>query len=109
LFKFASRPNLHLTGSASRDLPEVREFDLECDRASTKTGALAVSPDLVDNLSQLITRGFVGEEIDRKGVLGADRFPDPIGADGPFVDAARCPLMLYPPTPRWEVNELFEI
>ena len=29
LFEFASRPDLHLTGAASRDLPEVGEFDLE--------------------------------------------------------------------------------
>jgi hypothetical protein len=41
LFEFASRPDLHLTGTASRDLLEVSELDLERDCAAAKTGALA--------------------------------------------------------------------
>jgi hypothetical protein len=55
-----------LAGAASRDLLEVSELDLECDRAPANTGALAVPPDLVDDLTQRITRGFVGDEIGGK-------------------------------------------
>jgi hypothetical protein len=94
LFEFASRPDLHLTSAASRDLTEVGELDLERDCAAASTGALAVSPHLVDNLSKRITRGFVGEEIGGKRVLGADGFPYPIGTDRPLIDAARNPVIV---------------
>jgi hypothetical protein len=94
LFEFASRPDLHLTGAASRDLPEVGEFDLERNGAAASTGALAVPPNLVDDLSKRVTRGFVGEEIGGECVLGADGFSYPIGPDGPLVDAARNPVIV---------------
>ena len=94
LFEFASRPDLHLTGAASRDLLKVSEFDLERDCAAPKAGTLAVPPHLVDDLSKRITRGFVGEEIGGKRVLGSDGFSYPIGPDGPLVDAARNPVIV---------------
>jgi hypothetical protein len=74
LFEFASRPDRHLTGVASRDLPEVGKLNLERDGASTSPGALAVSPDLVDDLPEPTLRRFVGEQTDRKRVLGTDGF-----------------------------------
>ena len=79
---------------ASRDLPEVSELDLECSGTPTNTGALAVLPDLADDLAESITRGFVGEEIGGKRALGTDRFPYSIGADGPLVDAPRSPVII---------------
>ena len=94
MFEFALRSDLHLTGAASRDLPEVGEFDLERDCAAASTGALAVSPHFVDDLSKRITRGLVSEEIGGERVLGADGFSYPIGADGPLVDAARNPVIV---------------
>jgi hypothetical protein len=94
LFEFPSRPDLHLTGAASRDLLEVSEFDLERDCAAAEPGALAVPPNLVDDLSQRVARRFVGEEIGGKCVLGADRFSFSISADRPLVDAARNPVVV---------------
>ena len=61
LFEFASRPDLHLTGAASRDLLEVGELDLECDCAAANPRALAVTPNLVDDFSKRVPRRFVGE------------------------------------------------
>src|SRR4029077_18939757 len=69
-------------------------LELERDCAPTNTGALAVPPDLVDDLSERITRGLVGEEIGGKSVLDTDGFPEPIGADGPLVDAPRSPVIV---------------
>jgi hypothetical protein len=94
LFELASRPDLRLPGAASCDLLEVSEFDFECDGAPTNTGALAVPPDLVDDLSEGIPPGFVGDEIDGKRVLGSGGFPYPIGANGPLVDPARNPVLV---------------
>jgi hypothetical protein len=79
LFEFASRPDLHHTCAASRDLLEVSELDLECDCAAADTGVLAVPPHLVHDLSKRIARGFAGEEIGGKRVLGAYGFSYPIG------------------------------
>ena len=70
LFEFASRSDLHLTGAASRDLPEISEFDLERDGAAASSRALALPPHLIDDLSKRITCSFVGEEIGGK-VLSA--------------------------------------
>ena len=94
LFEFVTGCDRYLNGAASRDLPEVSELDLECDGAPANTGALTGLLDLVDDLSECITRGFVGEKISGKRVLGADRFPYPIGADGPLVGAARGPVIV---------------
>jgi hypothetical protein len=60
----------------------------------TSTGALAVLPDLVNDLSERITRGFVGEEIDSKRVLGADGFPYPIRPDRALVDTPCSPVIV---------------
>src|SRR5437879_10767610 len=65
LFEFAARRDSYLAGAASRDLPEVGELDLQRDGAPARPGALAVAPDLVDDVSKLILRGFVGEQVDR--------------------------------------------
>ncbi len=89
LFELASRRDLGPIGTASRDHPEIGELDLECDCAAANSQSLAVRPHLVNNLAKRIPRGLVGEEIGRKRVLGADRFVDPIGADGALVDAAQ--------------------
>src|SRR6516164_4435853 len=78
LFKFASRPDRHLTGAAARDNPKVGELDLERDGAAASAGALAVTPHLIDDLAKRALRGFVGEEIGGEGVLGADGFAYPI-------------------------------
>ena len=94
LFEFASGRDLHLTGAASRDLLEVRKFYFECNRPAARAGALTIYPDLVDDLAERVPRGFVGEEIGGKRVLGTDRFSYPIGADGPLVDAARSPVIV---------------
>jgi hypothetical protein len=48
---------------AARDLLEVGELDLEHDRAAPSTGALAVLPDLVDDLLERVTRRLVDEEV----------------------------------------------
>jgi hypothetical protein len=56
LFEFASRPDLHQTCAASRDLLEVSELDLERDCAAADTGVLAVPPHLVHDLSKRIAR-----------------------------------------------------
>ena len=50
IFQLALRPDLNLTGAAARDELEVRELHLERDGAAANTGALAVSPHLVDDL-----------------------------------------------------------
>src|SRR5262249_31941612 len=94
LFELASRPDRHLAGAAARDNPKVGELDLERDGAAASAGALAVAPYLVDDLSKRVPRGFVSEEIGGERVLGADGFAYPIGADGPFVDAARGPVII---------------
>ena len=75
LFKFDTRRNRYLTGSASRDLPEIGELDLQRDGAATSPGALAVAPDRVDDVPQLISSRLDGEEIDRKRILGAHALP----------------------------------
>jgi hypothetical protein len=54
----------------------------------------AVPHHLGDDLSKRTMRGFVGEEIDGKRVLGADGFSYPVGMDRPLVDAARSPVMV---------------
>src|SRR5439155_10766747 len=73
---------------------QVSELDLECDGTTANTGALAVPPELVDDLLESVTRGFVGEEIGGKRVLSPDGFPYPIGADGPLVDAPCSPVIV---------------
>src|SRR5262249_9792808 len=94
LFQLASRPDLYLTGAASRDLVEVSELDLERDGAPTNTRALAVLPHLVDDLLQSITGGFIVEEVSGKRVLGSHGFPYPIGTHRPFVNAASSPVVV---------------
>src|SRR5262249_47577363 len=93
LFELALRPDRHLTGAA-RDNLKVGELDLERDGAAANAGALAIAPYLVDDFSKRVSRGFVGEEIGGEGVLGADGFAYPVGADRPFVDAARGPVII---------------
>ena len=61
LFEFASGPDQHLTGVASRDLPEVGKLDFERDGAPTSAGAFAVLPNLANDLSKLISHCVVGE------------------------------------------------
>ena len=85
---------MHLTGAAARNDLKVTELDLERDRAAANAGALAIAPDLVDNLSKRIPRHFVGEEIGGKRVLGPNGFAYPVGADGPLVDPARRPVIV---------------
>ena len=82
-----------ITGAASGDLPEVGEFDLECDGTGAETGALAVSPNLSNNLLKRCTRSFEGKQIGGKCVLGADGFAHPVGTDRPLVDASRYPVI----------------
>jgi hypothetical protein len=72
LFEFASGRDLDLIGAASRDPPEVGKLDFECNRPAAHAGALTIRPDLVDDLSERVTRGFVCEEIDGKRALSAD-------------------------------------
>src|SRR6516162_3913196 len=106
LFELASRPDRHLTGAAARDDLKVGELDLERDGAAASAGALAVVPYLVDNLSKRVPRGFVGEEICGERVLRADGFAYPVGADGPFVDAARSPVIVGAHFPEMLLQEL---
>ncbi len=51
-------------------------------------------PDFVDDFSKGITRGFVGEEIGWKRVLGADGLSYPVGTDRALVDSARNPVIV---------------
>jgi hypothetical protein len=95
-----------LTGAAPRDDLKVGELDLERDGPAANAGALAVVPYLVDDLSKRVPRGFVGEEIGGERVLGADGFAYPIGADGPFVDAARGPVIIGTHLPEMLLQEL---
>jgi hypothetical protein len=83
-FKRRFGEDRQLTGSASGDLSEVSELYLERNGSPASAGALAVTPDLVDDVPQLIPRRVVGDEIYRKRVLGTDGFPYPIGPDGPL-------------------------
>src|SRR5215472_8632720 len=106
LFELASRPDRDLTGAAARDDPKIGELDLERDGAAANAGALAVVPHFVDDLSKRVPRGFVGEEIGGECVLGADGFAYPIGADGPFVDAARGPVIIGAHFPEMLLQEL---
>src|SRR6516225_4264986 len=106
LFELASRPNRDLTGAAARDDLKVGELDLERHGAAANAGALAVVPYLVDDLSKRVPRGFVGEEIGGECVLGADGFAYPIGADRPFVDAARGPVIVRAHFPEMLLQEL---
>src|SRR6516162_5649498 len=106
LFELASRPDRHLTGAATRDDPKVGELDLERHGATANAGALAVVPYLVDDLSKCVPRGFVDEEIGGERVLGADGFAYPIGVDGPFVDAARGPVIVGAHFPEMLLQEL---
>jgi hypothetical protein len=85
---------LYLTGAAARNDLKVGELDLERDSAAANAGALAILPHLAGDFPKRIPRGFVGEKIGGKGVLGADGFPYPVGADGPLVDAPRCPVII---------------
>ena len=50
-------------------------------------------PDLPGNFPKRIPRGFVGEKIGGKRVLGANGFAGPVGADGPIF----APMGLIPP------------
>jgi hypothetical protein len=51
IFEFAAAgPDLRLAGAAARDLPKVRELDLERDGAAASPGALAMLPDLVNDI-----------------------------------------------------------
>ena len=90
---------------ASGDLLEVSELDLERDCAAAKTGALAMPPHLVDDVLERIARGFVGEEISRKRVLGADGLPYSVGTDRPLVDAARNPVIVRARFPEMLLQE----
>src|SRR5262249_52114569 len=94
LFELALRPDRHLTGAAARDNLKVGKLDLERHGAAANAGALAVVPYLVDDLSQRIPRGLVGEEIGGKRVFCPDGFAYPVGADGPLVHAARGPVIV---------------
>ena len=84
---------------------KVGELDLEGDGAAANAGALAIRPDLADNFPKRIPRGFVGEEIGGKRVLGADGFAYPVGADGPLVDAARGPVIIGARLPEMLLQE----
>jgi hypothetical protein len=57
---------------AAGDLLEISIFDFQRDGAPAGPGALAVTPDLVDEWQQRIARGLECDKIDRKGVLGTD-------------------------------------
>ena len=94
-----------MAGAAPRDLLEICELDLEGDCAAAETGALAVLPHLIDDLSKHITCRFVGEEIGGKRVLGADGFACPVGPDGPLVDAARGPVIVRARLPEMVLQE----
>src|SRR5215470_6917426 len=96
---------MHLTGAASRDHPEVGELKLERDGAAASSGALAVAPDLIDDLLKRLTRGFVGKEIGGKRVLGADGFAYSISADRSLVDAARSPVVVGTRLPEMLLQE----
>src|SRR5215831_18337820 len=67
--------------------------------------ALAIAPHLGGDFPKRIARGFIGEEIGGKGVLGADGFPYPVGADGPLVDAARGPVIIRARLPEMVLKE----
>jgi hypothetical protein len=54
LFELASRPDLHLTGTAARNDLKVGELHLERDRAAANVSALAVAPYLVDYVSKRV-------------------------------------------------------
>jgi hypothetical protein len=56
--------------------------------------AFAAPPDLVDQRLEFGDRGFELGEVAGEGVLGADRFPNPVGADLAMVDGSRYPIIL---------------
>src|SRR5205814_8732601 len=95
-----------LTGAASRDLPEIGVLDLHRDGAAASPGALAVAPDRVDDVPQLISSRLIGEEIDGKCILGANGLPYAVGADGPLVDAARGPEIIGTRFPEMLLQEI---
>src|SRR5262249_10500627 len=106
LFELASRPDRDLTGAAARDDLKIGELDLERAGTAANNEAFAVAPYLADDLAKRVPRGFVGKEIGGECVLGADGFAYPIGADGPFVDAARGPVIVGAHSPEMLLQEL---
>jgi hypothetical protein len=105
LFEFAPRPDLRLTGAAACNDLKVGELHLEGDSAAAHTGALAISPDFAGDFSKRIPRGFVGEKIGGKCVLGANRFARPVSAHRAFVDAARGPVIIRARLPEMVLQE----
>ena len=81
---------------ASRDLLEIGIFDFQRHGPPTRSSALATAPDLFHDRLQRVARRIEGEEVGGEGVLRADRLPDPIGANRPFVDPARDPVIVWP-------------
>src|SRR5215471_14719987 len=94
-----------MTGAASRDYLEVGELELERDGAAANPGALAITPNLVDDLLKRIPRGLVGEEIGEKRVLGPNGFAYPVSANRPLVDAARGPIIVGAHLPKMLLQE----
>jgi hypothetical protein len=95
-FQLSARRQGRRTRPASRDLLEIGIFDFQRHGPSKQSGALAAAPDLVHDRLQRVARRIKGEEVGGKGVLRADRLPDPIGANRPFVDPTRDPVIVWP-------------
>src|SRR5579875_2939854 len=104
-FELASGLDLPLSGAAAGDLSEIGKLDLQRNRASAKTVALAIPPELVDDFLQCGARGPVGEQIGGKRGLGAEGLAPPIGPHRPLVDAARHPIIVRPRFPEMPLQE----
>src|SRR3984893_1816761 len=105
LLDFGSRRKERLTGPASRDLLEIGIFHFQCHRAPAKLCSLASAPDLFDDRLEHLACGLKCEDIGGKRVFRTKRLADPVGADRPFIDAARDPVIIWPRLPEVLLKE----
>ena len=80
-------------GLASGDLPKVGELHLQRQSPSSDAGRLAMPPDLGDDGLQRFAHRRERVQVLREGVFRPNRFADAVGANRPFIDAARDPVI----------------
>src|SRR5215207_9736712 len=72
--------------AAAGDLAEVGVLDLQRHRSTENVGALAASPDLVDDRLEFGPHLVEAEKVTREGVLRPNRLADAVGVDRAVID-----------------------